>query len=115
MFLQQQPRKDEEAMLSAIDEILWLLKDGKWRDLKKITEKCSLPESKVKIAISFLWEYDFIQLNENGQKAKLRPLMLKFINEIQGVEKEEALSHKGFEGAVGIQEFESPRRSFKKV
>jgi predicted transcriptional regulator len=89
-------------MLSAIDEILWLLKDGKSHDLKKITEKCSLPESKVKIAISFLREYDFIQLNENGQKAKLRPLMLKFINEIQGVEKEEASSHKGFESAVGI-------------
>ena len=89
-------------MLSAIDEILWLLKDGKWHDLKNITEKCSSPESKVKIVINFLWEYDFIQMNENGRKAKLRPLMLKFIDEIQHVEKEEALSHKGFEGAVSI-------------
>jgi len=95
----------EEAVLSAIDEILWLLKDGKWHSLREIMEMCSAPESKVKMAISFLWEYDFIQINENGQKAKLRPLMLKFIDEIQRVEKEEALSHKGFEGAVGLEEF----------
>ena len=83
-------------MLSAIDEILWLLRDGKWHNLREITEKSSLPESKVKIAINFLWEYNFIQVDENGRKAKLRPLILKFIDEIQRVEKEETLSHKGF-------------------
>jgi len=102
-------------VLSAIDEILWLLRDGKWHNLREITEKSSLPESKVKIAINFLWEYNFIQVDENGRKAKLRPLMLKFIDEIQRVEKEEPLSHKGFEGAVGVEEFESLRRSFKKI
>jgi len=102
-------------VLSAIDEILWLLKDGKWHDLREIIEKCSLPESKVEMAVSFLWEYDFIQVNENGRKAKLHPLVFKFIDEIQRVEKEEALSHKGFEGAVGVEKFESLRRSFKKI
>jgi len=101
--------------LSAIDEILWLLKDGKWNNLREITEKCSSPKSKVKTAVSFLREYDFIQMDENGRKAKLRPLMLNFINEIQRVEKEEALSHEGFEGAVGVEEFESLRRGFKKI
>ena len=88
--------------MSAIDEILWLLKDGKWHSLREILEKCSLPKSKVEMAVSFLWEYDFIQVNENGRKAKLRPFMVNFIDEIQRVEKEEALSHKGFERAVGI-------------
>ena len=102
-------------MLSVIDEILWSLKDGKWHDLREIIEKCSLPQSKVKMAVSFLREYDFIQVNKNGRKAKLRPLILKFIDEIQRVEREEALSHKGFEGAVGVEEFESLRRGFKKV
>ena len=67
------------------------------------------------MAVSFLWEYDLIQVDENGRKAKLRPLMLNFIDEIQRVEKEETLSHKGFEGAVGVEEFESLRRSYKKV
>ena len=102
-------------MLSAIDEILWLLKDGKRHNLREIIEKCSSPKSKVKIAVSFLREYDFIQINENGRKATLRPLMLKFIDEIQRVEREEALSHKSFEDAVGVKELESLRRSLKKV
>jgi len=102
-------------VLSAIDEIPWLLKDGKWHNLREIIEKCSLPRSKVKMAVRFLWEYDFIQVDENGRKAKLRPSMLNFIDEIQRVEKEEALSHKGFEGPVGAEEFEPLRRSSKKV
>lgn len=102
-------------MLSAFDEILWLLKDGKWHDLKKIIEKGSLSKSKVEMVVSFLWEYNFVQLNENGRKARLGPRILKFIDEIQRVEKEEALSHKGSEGAVGIEEFKSFFRSFKKV
>jgi len=105
----------EEAVLSVIDEILWLLKDGKWHNLKETIDKCSAPESKAKMAVSFLWEYDFIELNENRQKAKLRTLTLSFIDEIQRVEKEEALSHKGSEGAVGVEEFKSFCRSFKKV
>ena len=95
----------EEAVLPAIDKILRLLKDGKWHNLGEIIEKCSSPKPKAKMAVSFLWEYDFIELNENGRKAKLRPLMLNFIDEIQLVEKEEALSHKGFEGTIGVKEF----------
>ena len=102
-------------MLSAIDEILWFLKDGKWHDLTEIAEECSFPKSKVRIAVSFLREYDFIQIDENGRKAKLRSLMLNFIDEIQRVEREEALSHKGFEGAVGFKEFESLPRGSKKI
>lgn len=92
-------------MLSTIDEILWLLKDGKWHNLREIIEKGSLSKSKMEMAVSFLWEYDFIQVNENGRKAKLRPLMVNFIEDIQRVEKEIALGHKGFEGVVGVEEF----------
>lgn len=102
-------------MMLTIDEILWSLKDGKWHNLKEITEKSSLAESKAKMTINFLQEYRFIQVDENERKAKLRPQMLKFIDEIQHAEKEEASSHKGFESAVGVKEFVSLRRSFKKV
>jgi len=105
----------EETMMLTIDEILWSLKDGKWHNLKEITEKSSLAESKAKMTINFLQEHRFIQVDENERKAKLRPQMLKFIDEIQHVEKEEASSHKGFESAVGVKEFVSLRRSFKKV
>jgi len=92
----------EETMLSTIDEILWSLKDGKWHNLKEITEKNSLTESKAKITINFLQEYNFIQVDKNELKTKLRPQMLNFIDEIQRVEKEETSSHKSHEGTVGI-------------
>ena len=78
--------------MSAIDEILCLLKDGEWHDLKEITKKVALPKYKAEMAVSFLGEYDFIQLNENIRRVKLQPLILKFIEEIQRLEKED-LSH----------------------
>ena len=81
----------EEAALPVIDEMLWLLKDGKWHNLREIIENSSFPKSEVKIGVSFLWEYHFIKLKRNGGKARLCPLMLRFIDEIRRVEREEAL------------------------
>ena len=74
--------------MSAIDKVLWLLKDGEWHDLTEITEKVALPKFKAEIVVSFLWEYDFIQLNKNVRRVKLQPSMLEFIEEIQRLEKE---------------------------
>ena len=79
--------------MSNIDEILWLLKDGEWHDLKEIAEKVALPQDKVEMVASFLAEYDFIQLNENNKQAKLKPTILEFFKEIQRIEKEDALQH----------------------
>jgi DNA-binding IclR family transcriptional regulator len=74
--------------MSAIDEILYLLKDGEWHELKEITKKVALPQFKVELAVNFLEEYDFIQLNESVRKVKLQPAILRFIEEIQRLEKE---------------------------
>jgi len=79
----------EEAGLWVIDEILMLLKDGNWHDLREITKKCSLNELKAEMIVSFLSKYDFMELNKKGRKARLRPLMLEFINEIQRIKEEE--------------------------
>jgi hypothetical protein len=81
--------------LSTIDEILWALKDGKWHYLTEITQKwpSPKPESRIEIALSFLREYSFIQVNENEQKTKLHPLLLEFIEKIQSLEEREALGH----------------------
>lgn len=73
------------------DEILQLLRDGNWHDLRDIAKKCSKPESKVEITISFLSEYDFVEVNRKGRKTRLRPLMLEFFDEIQRLEKEQVL------------------------
>lgn len=79
--------------MSGIDEILWLLRNGEWHDLKEITENIELSEFKVEIAVSFLWEYGFIQLNEKARKIRLQPSMLEFVKNIQYVEREETLQH----------------------
>ena len=78
--------------MSAIDEILWLLKDGKWHKLEEITRNLALPKIKAELAVSFLAEYDFIQLNKTSRRAKLQPSTLEFVKEIQQLEKE-ASSH----------------------
>ena len=86
----------EETALSAIDEILRLLKDGDWHDLEEIIEKCSLTKIRAKIAVAFLREFDFIQVEGNEPKARIHPLMLNFFKEIQRVEKEETSVMRAF-------------------
>lgn len=67
----------------AIDEILMMFKDGNWHELSEIAKKCSSNKLRVEMVVSFLSKYDFVELDEKGRKARLRPLMLEFINEIQ--------------------------------
>jgi len=78
-------------VLWAIDEILMMLKDGNWHELSEIAKECSSNKLGVRIVISFLSKYDFIELDEKGRKVRLRPLMLEFINEIQRFRIEEAI------------------------
>ena len=101
--------------MSTIDEILWSLKNGKWHTLTEIIEKSPLPKPLTKMALNFLREYNFIQIDEKEGKAKLSPPMLNFIEEIQRIEKEETSGYKSFEGVVGVNEFASLRRSFEKL
>lgn len=72
-----------------IDEILEFLRDGKWHDLSEIVGKFRLHEFKVGMIMSFLAEYNFVDLDERGQKVKLTHPVLNFLQEIQGVEREE--------------------------
>jgi hypothetical protein len=79
--------------MSAIDEILWLLEDGKWHELKEIREKFVLPPVKTEIVVNFLCEYNFIEVKEITKEVRLQPSTRKFIKEIQRLEKESVLSH----------------------
>jgi DNA-binding IclR family transcriptional regulator len=75
--------------MSTIDEILWLLKDGEWHELEEIAEKAEIPKVKAEMVVSFLGEYDFIQINEDQKRLKIKQAILKFFNEIQRIEKED--------------------------
>jgi DNA-binding IclR family transcriptional regulator len=78
--------------LPALDDILELLEDGKWHNLKETAEKHRLPKSKLERILGFLAQYKFIILNTEHQKAKLNPTMLKFIKETRTLEKKNILT-----------------------
>jgi hypothetical protein len=77
--------------VSVIDEILWLLRDGEWHYPKSIIENIALSKFKVRIAIGFLGEYNFIQLNKKARKIKLHPSILEFFKKLQLIEREEKI------------------------
>ena len=71
------------SVMPKIDEILMLLKNNKWHDLKEITEKVEVSIDKLERILSFLSEYDIIQLDLKQKKVKLKPHLFKFLTEIQ--------------------------------
>lgn len=78
--------------MPAIDDILDLLEDGRWHDIREAIKKSRLNESKVETILGFLANYRFITLNKKQQKVKLTPTMLKFLKEIQHFKKKNTLS-----------------------
>ena len=77
--------------MSKIDEILILLKNNKWHDLKEITEKVEVSIDQLEHIVDFLLEYGFIQLGLNNKKVKLKPQLFKFLTEIQQLEQETSI------------------------
>jgi len=69
--------------MSTIEEILELLKDGKWHDLKEIIEEIQLTRSGAETITNFLAEYNFIQLDKEHQKARVTPPTHSFLKKIQ--------------------------------
>ena len=77
--------------MSKIDEILILLKNNKWHDLKEIKEKVEVSIDQLEHIVGFLLEYGFIQLGLNNKKVKLKPQLFKFLTEIQQLEQETSI------------------------
>ncbi len=75
-----------------IDEILMLLKDGEWHEIKEIRNRSPLNEFRMDVIIRFLEEYSFVTLDEKRQKAKLHPLMINFVEEVQRLGEEEPVT-----------------------
>lgn len=66
-----------------IDQILEILKDGKWHNLKEILEKCRLHQFKLKMLTDFLSEYRFIELDRKKQKVRTTSLLSSFLKETE--------------------------------
>ena len=72
-----------------VDDILKLLENGKWHDLKEIEKKTQLHDLDIMKITKFLAQYNFIKLDEGKQKVKLDPIMQNFLKKIQQIEGEE--------------------------
>lgn len=74
-----------------MDDILKLIEDGKWHDIKEIADNSKLHILKVEMFMNFLSEYDFVDLDKKRQKVKLTPSLYKFFRRIKILEEKEAV------------------------
>ena len=74
-----------------VDDILKLLENGDWHDLKEIGEKIQLPNIDTASVTDFLAQYDFIKLDKERKKAKLDSSTQVFLKKIRRLEDEEKL------------------------
>ena len=72
--------------MATIDNLLDLLQDGQWHDLKQTTQKVGLYSAKAEMVISFLNEYGFIKLSEDSKQIKLQHMTLEFFAQIKNLE-----------------------------
>jgi len=73
--------------LLAIDEILELLKNGQWHELKEIADKTNLQGFRAELISNFLAEYDFLEFDKKEKKIRLTPQLQLFLRNIENIEK----------------------------
>ena len=72
-----------------VDDILKLLENGKWHDLKEIGKKIQLQDLDIASITKFLSKYNFIKLDKERKKAKLDSSTQDFLKKISQLEDEE--------------------------
>jgi len=75
--------------LPEVDDILKLLENGKWHDLKEIGKRIQLQDLDIASVTKFLTRYSFIKLDKEGKKAKLDSFTRDFLKKIRQLEGEE--------------------------
>jgi DNA-binding IclR family transcriptional regulator len=73
-----------------IDEILSILRNGRWHDIKEICEKTQLNTLKVELLTNFLLEYNFIELDKKECRTRLTRPLFQFLKKIEETENENA-------------------------
>ena len=72
-----------------VNDILELLENGRWHDLKEIGKKTQLQDLDITSVTKFLVQYNFIKLDKEGKKAKLGSSTQDFLKKIRQLEGEE--------------------------
>jgi predicted transcriptional regulator len=62
-----------------IAEVLEILNDGQWHSIDEIQSKAKLNENQSKKITDFLSEYDFITVDDDKRKVKLKESVRKFL------------------------------------
>jgi len=57
--------------MSAIDEVVELLRDGEWHNLEDVSKDLKLTPEKLQQIIQFLKSLELIELDEKQQKAQI--------------------------------------------
>ena len=76
-------------MLSKMEKLIELLKDGKWHSIEEIAKKTRTAEEKTEELIKILAEYQLVQYNEEVNAAKLNLSWKKLEIEKEKPKKEE--------------------------
>jgi hypothetical protein len=74
-----------------MDDVLKLLEDGRWHDMKEIINNSRLHGLKVEMLMEFFAKYDFVELDKKQQKVKLTPSLYRFVRKIKLLEEKEAV------------------------
>ena len=74
-----------------VEDILELLENGEWHDLKETKRKTRLQDLDITSVTKFLAQYNFIKLDKEGKKAKLDSSTKDFLKKIRQLEGEEKL------------------------
>lgn len=65
--------------MTVVDEVLELLKDGKWHDIEETIKRLRVDAIVVQRVAAFLAQYEFIQLDKNHRKVRLTPQTIKLM------------------------------------
>ena len=72
-----------------VNDILELLENGRWHDLKEIGKKIQLQDLDIISVTKFLAQYNFIKVDKEGKKAKLDSSTRNFLKKIRRLEDQE--------------------------
>ena len=79
-----------------LDNIIWLLRDGKWHTVREVYDHSSSSRIKTIITINFLREFGFVKTKGNNEQVKLSPSMINFVNKLENIEKGKNLGYQAF-------------------
>ena len=74
---------EELEVLREIDEVVDIIKNGRWHTLEDVIKEARLPKPKTNKILEFLADYDFICLDSKRQKVKVTPSLVEFLKEDQ--------------------------------